>query len=165
MVTILVGMIASGKDTFIKMLAERGHLIINDDDIVKAVHGGNYLLYDQALKPVYKDVEVAILMDALTLKRPVVINRPNFRISTRRRYIGLAEAHDVPVVGIVFPKETPEVHAKRRFDHDNRGISYEKWVEIAKVHASQWEEPKMEEGFSNLMPAHVAKQMVLAGQY
>lgn len=165
MVTLLVGMIASGKDTFTRMLAERGTVVVNDDDIVKAVHGGNYALYNKKLKSLYKAVEATIILSALNEGHSVVINRPNYKLATRQRYLRIAATFDAPVVAVVFPKESPEVHARRRTDHDSRGYNYDYWVEVAKRHASEWQEPKLEEGFSNIVPVHVAKQMLLADNW
>ena len=50
MIKLLVGCIASGKSTYCRNAAKAGTIIINDDDIVNMLHGGQYGLYDKKLK-------------------------------------------------------------------------------------------------------------------
>ena len=51
MLELLVGPIASGKSTYSNKAAKEGAIIVNDDAIVTALHGGDHTLYDKALKP------------------------------------------------------------------------------------------------------------------
>ena len=57
MIKVLVGHISSGKTTYSSQCAREGWVIINDDAIVNAVHGGDYTLYDKQWKPLYKGCE------------------------------------------------------------------------------------------------------------
>jgi len=41
-IVVLIGCIASGKSTYARKLARKGWVVINDDDIVKLVHGRDY---------------------------------------------------------------------------------------------------------------------------
>ena len=45
---------------------------------------------------------------------------------------------------VKFPIENPMVHAQRRFNSDNRGISLEQWAEVAINHYSIYVEPDQE---------------------
>lgn len=149
---ILQGMIASGKSSYCKKRALEGAIIVNDDSIVTSIHGGNYKLYNKELKPLYKAVESAMIHTAIAMGRDVVIDRTGFSISQRRRYIGIGKSLGVQVAVIVFPKEEPIVHAKRRFESESRGHTLEQWVEAAEHHAKNWQEPDGErEGFDLLI--------------
>ena len=142
---ILVGNVASGKSTYCRKFPD--NIIVNDDAIVTSLHGGNYKLYEERLKPLYKSIETHIIMSALSLGKTVIIDRPNQKRSTRQRYIGLAHSLDIPVTIVAMSIFEPEVHAKRRFKADGRGYSYEDWLRVAKRYKAEFDEidPEIEE--------------------
>ena len=144
-------MIASGKSTYTKSMCESGAISINDDDVVKLVHGGNYLQYQKNLKPLYKAVEISILTHAITLNKDIIVDRGlNISKQGRKRFISLANSFDIPCRAIVFPRSDYKIHAKRRFDADSRGHSLEYWEKVAKHHGNIWEDPTLEEGFVDI---------------
>lgn len=138
---ILVGPLASGKSTYCNQAAEKGDVIVNDDSIVNSIHAGNYKLYDESLKPLYKTTENTIIQVALALGRRVVIDRPNHSVAMRQRYIGLGRSFDATVAIIMFDREEPIVHAKRRVASDSRGHDLDYWLMVAKKHEGQYEPP------------------------
>ncbi len=124
---------------------------MNDDAIVIAVHGGDYTLYDKALKPLYKMVENTIVQGALMLGKRVIIDRPNYSRAMRRRYIGLAKSMDVPVDVVMMEVHPPEVHARRRAA-DGRGYDYDYWLDVVNYHNSLTQAPDKElEGIDNIV--------------
>lgn len=139
---LLVGPIASGKTTYCKKVCESNdYVVVNDDSIMTMIHGGLYR-YDESLKSLYKGIETYIIHHGISLGRTVVIDRPNHKRATRIRYIELAHSLDVPVEILMFKRLSPTTHARRRSIHgNNRGISSESWLAIAKKHDSDWEEP------------------------
>jgi predicted kinase len=147
---VLVGMIASGKSTYAKMRAAEGAVIINDDAIVLAVHGGDYSLYQDSFKPIYKGVELSLLSLAASSHRDVIVDNTNLTSSRRSRWAGLAHAFDYRAVCTHFPKDSVVEHAWRRYKSSNRGISAEKWFDIANRHDSEYECPSLSEGFDFL---------------
>lgn len=151
MVEVLVGMIASGKSTYAKRRAGEGAIIINDDAIVTMCHGGRYELYSKECKPIYKGVENSLFALAVLAKKDVVIDRGvNIRAQSRQRFIALAKSFDLSVDAVVFPKTAAAVHAQRRFDSDNRGLSLEKWRATALAHEREYEAPHLDEGYRAL---------------
>ena len=138
---LLVGPIASGKSTYCRTAAKEGAIIVNDDAIVIAVHGGDYFLYQKSLKPLYKSIENCIVGTALAMGKVVIVDRPNHSISMRRRYIGLGKSFDAIVRVVMFERHDPKVHRKRRFDGDSRGTSLESWIKIAQHHEDLYEQP------------------------
>jgi predicted kinase len=151
MIEVLIGNIASGKSTYCKKRAEEGWIILNDDEIVKMVHGGDYSLYDERLKPLYKSVETTVLQNSLLLHQNVVIDKgTNITVNSRKRWIGLASAFDTQITAVVFPFESPEIHAERRYKSDDRNLSYERWLRVASELGRKYEEPTLQEGFNNV---------------
>lgn len=138
---LLVGPIASGKSTYCRKAANEGAIILNDDSIVTAVHGGDYRLYNESLKPLYKSVENTLVSVALAMGLRLVIDRPNHSARMRRRYIGLAHSFDCNVEIVLFKREAPEIHGQRRFDSDSRGHSLDYWIDVARHHDSIYEQP------------------------
>ena len=151
MLEILCGTISSGKSYYSSQKAEENYITINDDTIVNAVHGGNYKLYNKALKPLYKSVEDHILHVAVAMDYSVVVDRGvNNTIKSRKRWIALASCLDIEVIAIQFPIWSPEEHATLRMHSDCRGYTYEYWLEVAKRHIKDWQPPTLEEGFSKI---------------
>ena len=148
---VLIGPIASGKSTWTKERALEGALVSNDDSWVTAVHGGNYKLYNKKLKALYKSYEATTLNMGAVLGLDVIIDRTNLTRRMRSRYISLARSIDMPVIGIVFPIITAEVHAQRRASSDGRGHDYTYWLKVCKEHLEQYEPPDTNEGFDKLL--------------
>lgn len=145
---VTVGMIASGKSTFCKRKAGEGAVIVNDDALVTALHGGEYGLYRSQYKPLYKAVELDVITQALGMGLDVVVDRPCFKPETRRRYAAIATSVDVPAACVIFHKDKAEVHAKRRVASDPRGHDFEYWLRVAKEHEGDYVAPDPEaEGF------------------
>jgi predicted kinase len=148
---LLIGMIASGKSTYALNAANNGYIIINDDAIVNLLHANNYTLYDKNLKILYKTIENTILNMSIALKKNVVIDRGlNVSLQSRKRWLSLAKTLDIECEAIVFEKQKPEVHAKRRFESDTRGYSENYWQEVAAYHDKNYSLPSLEEGFSKI---------------
>jgi len=149
---ILVGPIASGKSTYCQGRAKEGAIIVNDDAIVTALHGGDYTLYSKDMKPLYKLVENVVVHGGLTMGKLVIIDRPNHKASMRRRYIGIAKSLDALITLIMFKRESPLTHAKRRFFSNHRNLSLQHWEKACKIHESLFDPPDKErEGFDSLI--------------
>lgn len=148
MIELLVGAISSGKSTWANQKANEGWIIINDDDVVNAVHGGNYLLYNDKLKPLYKSIENHILHIAIAMGKDVVIDRGlSLSKKARARWIALAKTLDTSIVARTFELFTPEIHAQRRVEAGGRGHNYEYWLKVAQRHMIAYSPPTLEEGF------------------
>lgn len=161
---ILVGMIASGKSSYSANAAKAGLIIVNDDAIVNAVHGNQYVLYQKTNKILYKSTEQHIAIMAISLGKSVVIDRGlNVSRGSRQRWTSLAKSLDIPCVAIVFQKEAPEIHAQRRYQADVRGQSDAYWLEVARRHASVYEEPTISEGFDYIK--YVSFEEIQKGYY
>jgi len=150
-IEVLVGPIASGKSTYCKHVAKRGKIIINDDDIVLALHAGHYLEYREELKPLYKSIESHILHGAIMCGKSVVVDRGlSMSRKARARWIALAQTLDTPIHARLFTIDTPEVHATRRMKADSRGYTYHQWLDAAERHFKNYEKPTLEEGFDHV---------------
>ena len=148
MIQVLVGTIASGKSTYCRRKAHEGWLTINDDDILNMLHAGEYPLYDEKLKPLYKSIEDSALHAAILCGKDVIIDRGvNIRRVSRMRWIAIGHAVDVRVEAVVFPFCSPKEHSERRMNSDPRGLTSEYWTMVAEKHISQYEQPVIEEGF------------------
>lgn len=147
---VLVGPIASGKSTYCQSAAKAGIISMNDDAVVTLLHGNDYSLYDEDLKILYKSIETSIVSFVLCHGRIVAIDRGvNVSAKSRQRWITLAHSYDVQCEAVIFPKDTPEVHAGRRAK-DGRGHDYDYWLKVAKHHDSIYNEPSLEEGFDKI---------------
>lgn len=151
-VEFLVGMIASGKSTYAKKRAEQGALIINDDAIVNALHANSYTAYTDDLKTLYKAIEMTIFHHGIALGRDIIVDRPNFMPSTRRRYIEVAKSLDVKeIMAIVMPLDSLVAHASRRATADGRGHDFDYWKKVVDYHHSLLVQPTIDEGFTKIV--------------
>jgi predicted kinase len=149
-IILLVGNIASGKSTLVRRYAAKGYLIINDDSLVSAIHGGCNKTYDKKLKPLYKAIEECIFSHGAALGKSIVIDRPNMSIATRSRYIGMARSRDMSVSVIVMPMQDALIHAKRRYNNDCRGLPLTDWDKAAIRLANSYEAPSLKEGIDQI---------------
>jgi len=150
-ITLLIGTIGSGKSTLSQKMAKNGALIINDDAIVTSLHG-DYQLYDPKLKPLYKGIENQILSYGVLLNKDIVVDRGlNLTVQSRARWIDLACSFDCEISAILFPFSSPNVHARRRMRHDDRGNDRKTWKKIAEHHQNVYEEPSLKEGFKKII--------------
>lgn len=154
-VELLVGPVASGKSTYSRKRAKEGFIIINDDAIVNALHCNFYNLYNKELKPLYKIVENTILQTSLSMGKSVVIDRPNYSVEMRRRYIAISNSLDIPVIGVKFKDEGAKEHASRRVKSDSRGVTLEYWIDVYNNHKKLYKEPDLSEGFTDIIDANI----------
>lgn len=168
-IQVLVGTIASGKSTYARNFSRCGGVVVNDDAIVMAVHGGDYSQYKEELKTLYKTTENHICQTALAMGRAVAIDRGvNLTSESRLRWLGLGKSLDVPVTAVLFPFSDAVTHARRRYNHDDRGHSESYWLEVAIHHLSQLEIPTTDEGFTNVYSVNfqdIKNGRVLDGGY
>jgi len=143
---VLVGNIASGKSTFAQMMSLNGAFVVDADTIVNMYHGGRYKLYDEQNKKVYHKAEEEMIKIPLLGGKDVIISRLNHKRKTRLRWIKLAKEVGSDVVAVKFKWESPEIHAKRRMDHDSRGLTFERWLSVAisKHNEREWINPELE---------------------
>lgn len=149
-ITLLVGMIASGKSTYARNRAERGALIISHDGLTEMLHGE--YRYEQALRETYRAMEESLVELALHAGRDVVIDRTHLTRESRTRWTQVAKEMPCPIRAVVFPVTMARIHAMRRWTHAARGRAFDEWFKVAIHHAKQWEaEPIADwqaEGFS-----------------
>lgn len=151
MIEVLVGMIASGKSTYAGQRARDGALVVNDDAIVAAIHGGNYDLYSKRLKHIYKGIENYIVSSGAGAGLDIIIDRGvNVRRNSRMRWISLARSLDVPCFAVEFQKCMPIDHASARFAHDARGHDLDYWIKVATSHDLGYSKPSLDEGFDSI---------------
>ncbi len=144
--TLLVGPIASGKSTYAERRAREGALVVCDDALVLAVHGGVYALYTASHKPLYTALETAIITHARSTGADVVIDRGGRTRAQRTRFAALGRSLGFEVDAVLFEWGTPEIHARRRFDHNPRGLTLAKWEEVAIAHQAEFQPLTADEG-------------------
>jgi hypothetical protein len=85
------------------------------------------------------------------MDKNVVIDRAlDLSKKSRQRWIALAKSLDVSIQAKIFKIEEPNVHAKRRFKDDPRGLTYEHWLEAAEIHHASYDPPTLDEGFDSI---------------
>lgn len=134
-IEVLVGMIASGKSTYARKRADEGALVISHDDLTTMLHG--CYRYEPELKDCYRAIMVDMACQSIIAKRDVIVDRTHLTRESRKIWIDVANGAKVPVIAVMFPQLHAEAHARRRFEADPRGRSYEEWLKVAKHHEQQ----------------------------
>lgn len=130
MIELLIGNIASGKSTYANKRAQEGWVVVNDDAIITMLFG-DYARYKRSYERVIKNAMLnlaAVLVDSCF---SVVVDS-SWLVSRAFRLEWYKQITDIEMYDVAFSREAPEIHAKRRFEHDPRGGTYEMWLEVAK---------------------------------
>lgn len=136
MIELLIGMIASGKSTYSLARAKEGALVISHDSMIDSLHC--QYTYDKALHDTYHAIEEATLEAIIKHSdRDIIIDRTHLTRRSRMRWTAIAKKHNVPIIAVKFKIWNPEVHAGRRHFYNSRGLSYDKWREIATAHINE----------------------------
>lgn len=144
----LVGMIGSGKSTFARRMADAGYLVYSNDAVIPGLHAGNYHGYRDELRETYRRIQRSMVSTLLALGHSVVLDDTHTRASSRKEDLRMASYLGVPCDCVLFPiADPPAVHAVRRYNHDSRGNSLEKWQEVLEKHLAGYVPPSLEEGF------------------
>jgi predicted kinase len=150
MIEVLVGMIASGKSTYARRRADEGALVVCHDDLTEMLHAR--YRYEQELRSLYREMEEGLAATAIKHGKDVIIDRTHLTHESRARWIGFGVVWGCPVIAVAFPITGPYQHAFLRHQDDDRGRSYEEWLQVARHHHSQsLAEPlSADEGFAEI---------------
>jgi adenylate kinase family enzyme len=158
---VLIGMVGSGKSLYARKRAKQRVLCISHNDLSAMLHCE--YRYEQGLRECYRRIEEDIAEAALDAGRDVILDHTHLTMESRKRWIEFAGHYDIlvnfgrgpttKVIAVAFPIEPPEVHARRRFEADPRGRSYEEWYMVAQHHHEQWQANPLDlsEGFAEII--------------
>ena len=141
---ILVGNIASGKSTWTGTRAAQGWLTIENDSLLRSLHGGRYC-WDEQLPGLLETLTREIITACATKCRSVVVDSTNRTRARRSSLIRLGRELGMRVRIVVFPENPAEVHAERRIQSDPRGCSREYWLGVARMMELEFEPPEKDE--------------------
>jgi predicted kinase len=150
-VQILIGNIASGKSTWSASRAKEDFLIVSSDLISSAVHGGVYTKWSEDCRDLYNEIESTIAWTALELGRSVVIDKTNVTKRAREKWINMSRSFGARCEAILFPFCHPDKHAHARFNSDSRGVTFERWKQVANDFDNSYQEPTLDEGFDEII--------------
>lgn len=150
MIEVLVGMIGTGKTTYAKDRALEGAHVVCRDQLEEMFTAGTKK-YHSPTWLIHATEEKIVELSAYN-QRSIVIDRTNLNRKTRKRWLQIASRFQTDIIAVVFPPEFPWVCAKRRFDHDPRGVSLEKWEEVARKQCFESHDWPVipEEGFTEI---------------
>ena len=141
---LLVGSIASGKSSWTRNRARAGFVTINSDSLVESMQGGDYR-WDHQVPHLRFDLAHLIQMSASLARRHVVVDNTNGSPAQRSLFVSTGREQGMKIRAVIFPREAPQIHARRRHDSDNRGCTYEYWLEVATNLDRHWEDPRLGE--------------------
>jgi predicted kinase len=140
---VLSGMIASGKSTFARRLADGGAFVVSHDNLTEMLH--QKYTYYQEHKSTYRKMEESLAREAIRAGLDVVVDRTHLTAESRIRWTDFARSlggffRARPHVAVVkFQRLTANEHASRRCDADSRGRPFSDWALVALHHEAQAE--------------------------
>ncbi len=140
----LVGNIASGKSTWTGTRADQGWLTIENDSLLRSLHGGRYA-WEEQIPGLLDVLAKEIISAAAAASRSVVVDSTNRTKARRAALACIGSDLGMRVRIVVFPREPAEVHAERRFKSDPRGRNRDYWLGVARMMEAEWEEPTQDE--------------------
>jgi len=149
--TMMVGNIGSGKSLLASKFAKMGHVVVNMDSIQKMVGGGEYGLYDNKKKDVYRAAETTIIETALKNGFSVVVDRTNMDRKRRARFIEIGKKYAREIIAYDWGQGSSD-GLTRRLKAPN-GVPQSIWQDVHSYMASSYEKPSLDEGFSSIVDA------------
>lgn len=130
MIELLIGNIASGKSTYAKLRVQEGWFCVSDDAIINMLLADQYHMYKREYEQLITKLMHVVTRRLVSAEKNIVIDSAwNIALVQRLEYKVLFP--ETKVLETEFPREAPEVHARRRVEHDPRGGTYETWLEVA----------------------------------
>jgi predicted kinase len=140
-VVILIGLPGAGKSTFYRQRLASTHAHVSRDNFLNHRHPARR--------------QAALIEEALTGGRDVVVDNTNLRTVDRAPIIEAARRHGAQVVGYFFPPDVPGCRAR------NRAREGRARVPDVAIHAGmkRLEPPSPDEGFDRLFHVRPAEDM------
>ena len=147
---ILVGNIGCGKSRntmqWARQQTDNGWVVVNMDSIQQMIGAGDYNLYDNEKKPIYRAVEEKTITEALERGFSVVVDRTNMDRKRRKRVIDIGKRYHWVKIRCIDWGPGTNGNLQTRLD-EARGIPSERWVEVFKYMQESYNKPEEEEGF------------------
>jgi len=145
---IFTGNVGSGKSTKARELAKQGYVIINADSITQMIGGGEYGLYDEKKKPIYKGVGSYILGESLRLGFSVAIDRTCMSKKSRDVYILVGLSYDAHIISYDWGPGKLE-YLRRRMNDPRDGNT--DWNRVYIKLMQEYEKPSFVECFDEII--------------
>jgi len=145
---ILTGNIGTGKSSFASKITSysKKFIIINDDAIITMI-SGTYLNYDKNKSNLYKTIENQCIFCSLVHRFNVIIDMPNVKQSSRKRFIDIAKQFNPYIISIDFGiGSILNLNYRKK---ENRG--YNNWEEVFNRKKREYIESSLDEEFNLLL--------------
>jgi len=146
---IFTGNIGCGKSTIARDIVTKNKdfIVVNDDYITTMIGGGDYTNYDKSKKYLYKCIELYCVDLGLGTNRSVIVDMPNMKRSSRRRFIDIGKRYDVDIISYDWGKGTLECLERRKKESRN----YCNWDDAYTTKEKEYEKPSIDEGFYKII--------------
>lgn len=148
---VLVGIIGSGKSTWVSKNKDRiGGFIIDPDKIRKMLHCNKYIFVKEIEPAIYK-MSIGLAVDLLK-KGNVIFDDLSHTKKRRRNLIKKAKGK-CRIIAVIFTPTTNKKELYRRL-RDPRGLPEEVWEKVYCETIKDYESPSFNEGFDLIMHAN-----------
>lgn len=146
---IFTGNVGCGKSTVAKNIVTKNKdfIVVNDDSISTMVGGGVYTNYDESKKYFYKCIELYCVDLGLGTNRSVIVDMPNMKRSSRKRFIEIGKRYGVRIISYDWGSGNLEDLERRK----KESRDYDGWETAFNTKKEEYEKPTIEEGFDDIV--------------
>lgn len=151
--TILVGVPASGKSTWLIKNRTKGAWIVSTDNIINGLADEYGFTYDQIFKETIRFADMAMvarMMFAAQEGHDLYIDRTNMSARARKQFIDKLKKYGYEFECVVFPTPEPEEWKRRLDSRPGKTIPQE----VLDLMVDSYEMPLMSEGFTKITYVH-----------
>lgn len=151
---ILIGPPGIGKTLYCCRHMGSRDVRVSMDDLQQMMGGDRYGNYRPGLKDIYRTTETHVVREALMAGHDVWLDRTNMDRKRRQRYVRTAQSVAGTILTAVNfmafnrPNDSWLLHRRMR---DDRGVPKEKWNEVISNMIENYEPPRRDEGFNQII--------------
>lgn len=146
-ITLFISNVGTTCEDLVAETASFGTIVVNRDELVRTLHAGCLEQVALDLDIVYQCVAEVIITSAISRGRQIAVVADGLTVEERSKYLHLGRQLRVPVFAVVWPFDTPLMHAIQAWAQTDTETDLEPWLVFAEAIDLTFESLDINEGF------------------